>query len=179
MERYHMHSTPSWGGCLQELHTGVVTEPLLRRSRTELSLPSKEDSLLDAEEDQRLLAQQQAQLASTLEEVAASDEESPALALWQRVRSVRSARSDPRSADGLDTSPFAEISSDTFTPWPPPQSVQRPEGPRLELRHQPESLSRDWVLRHAERQGMSNGHSGGGPAASVLQDCALPALPFC
>ena len=42
---------------MKELHTGVVTEPLLRRSRTELSLPSKEDSLLDAEEDQRLLAQ--------------------------------------------------------------------------------------------------------------------------
>lgn len=155
-----------------------MNEPLLRKSHTELSLPSRDDSLLEVEEDQRLLAQQQAQLASTLEEVATSDNESPALALWQRVRSVRSAHSGPRSSDGLETSPFAEISSDTFSPWPPP-SAERPEGQPFELRHQPDSLSRDWVLRHVARQGKSNGYGGSGPAASFLQACALLRSPLC
>lgn len=181
-------------GTVQELNSWSVSEPLLPKSTGRSgTLPSAvapaPRGLADSGLDRSEVPQQHHPFNFTLNRnttTAASDSraegptqhDSLAPASSRRgfsmpsIRSVHSVQEDPGSPGAaLQGSPFAEAGAgDAFAAWPSGHAVhpvQRPEGRRLEYRHQAESLSRDWLRRHGSLTARSVG-----PQAAVLNDGA-------
>lgn len=152
--------------CVQELGSGSVAQPLLRKSHTSPSLCEPKEALLDAKEDQQLLSQQQARLATALREQASDDEMPDPATLRQRTHIAAAPSADEAA------SPFA----DAVPQWPPSRPVQRPKGARLEYRQQSPARSSDGDRRLATWNAPS--FSGGIPQAAALQEgAAWPPRP--